>query len=253
MTDRTGLDKLREPFPAASISKLPRITCSDCSRAQGRTCAKHQKSKCRECNNWITSAHMHMDYVGHAALTQRLLDADQAWTWEPVAFDDHGLPAFDRHGGLWIRLTVAGQTRLGYGDAGEKTGPNAVKEAIGDALRNAGMRFGAALDLWHKGDLPLTQTEEPAPTPEQPVDAGDVGVDLAAIDRFIATFKHDVAKASSVQFLNSVLWPQLKTENDSGRINSRQYKDLINAMGARKKALEAEQPEPQEQTEEASA
>jgi hypothetical protein len=28
-----------------------------------------------------------------------------------------------------------------------------MKERIGDALRNAAMRFGAALDLWHKGDL----------------------------------------------------------------------------------------------------
>ena len=44
-------------------------------------------------------------------------------------------------------------TRLGYGDSQGKTGGNAVKEAIGDALRNAGMRFGIALELWHKGDL----------------------------------------------------------------------------------------------------
>jgi hypothetical protein len=37
-----------------------------------------------------------------------------------------------------------------------------MKERIGDALRNAAMRFGAALDLWHKGDL--HKDEEP----EQP-------------------------------------------------------------------------------------
>jgi hypothetical protein len=48
---------------------------------------------------------------------------------------------------------VCGVTRLGYGDAGEKKGCNAMKERIGDGLRNAAMRFGAALDLWHKGDL----------------------------------------------------------------------------------------------------
>ena len=34
-----------------------------------------------------------------------------------------------------------------------KSGGDAIKEVIGDALRNAAMRFGAALDLWHKGDL----------------------------------------------------------------------------------------------------
>jgi hypothetical protein len=54
---------------------------------------------------------------------------------------------------MWIRLTVCGVTRLGYGHAGSKTGGDAIKEVIGDALRNAAMRFGAALDLWHKGDL----------------------------------------------------------------------------------------------------
>ena len=45
------------------------------------------------------------------------------------------------------------RSRLGYGHAEGKTGGDAVKEVIGDALRNAAMRFGAALDLWHKGDL----------------------------------------------------------------------------------------------------
>lgn len=145
-----GLALLREPFAANQISMLPRITCQDCSR---RSCQQHQKNRCKNCGSYITSAHIDLEYVGHAALTDRLLDADPAWTWEPVAFDATGLPAFDAVGGLWIRLTIAGQTRLGYGDAQGKSGPNAVKECIGDALRNAAMRFGAALDLWHKGDL----------------------------------------------------------------------------------------------------
>ena len=92
-------------------------------------------------------------YVGHAALTDRLLDTDPAWTWEPLALNVQGLPALDDCGGLWIKLTVCGITRLGYGDAGAKKGGDAMKERIGDALRNAAMRFGAALDLWHKGDL----------------------------------------------------------------------------------------------------
>jgi hypothetical protein len=38
-----------------------------------------------------------------------------------------------------------------------------MKERIGDALRNAAMRFGAALDLWHKGDLHKDQNEEDEP------------------------------------------------------------------------------------------
>jgi hypothetical protein len=64
---------------------------------------------------------------------------------------------------MWIKLTVCGVTRLGYGDAQGKTGGNAMKERIGDALRNAAMRFGAALDLWHKGDLHGDEEEEKPP------------------------------------------------------------------------------------------
>ncbi len=42
-------------------------------------------------------------------------------------------------------------TRLGYGSV-PGSQPDAVKVLIGDALRNAAMRFGVALDLWAKGD-----------------------------------------------------------------------------------------------------
>ena len=128
------LQKLREPFPAHQISYLPK-------------------------------GGVKLAYVGHAALTDRLLDTDAAWTWEPVAMDSRGLPALDESGGLWIRLTVCGVTRLGYGDAGLKKGGDAMKERIGDALRNAAMRFGAALDLWHKGDL-HGEAEDDQPEPD---------------------------------------------------------------------------------------
>jgi hypothetical protein len=78
----------------------------------------------------------------------------------------------DGQGGMWIRLTVCGVTRLGYGHAGDKTGGDAIKEVIGDALRNAAMRFGAALDLWHKGDLHGPDADDetaskPKPSPQQ--------------------------------------------------------------------------------------
>lgn len=143
MTEKTGLARLREPFEAHQINKLPKPYKAD-----------SPKGKCNECGGYHGLPAVHLDYVGHAALTDRLLDADPEWSWEFVATDPNtGAPLFDVNGGLWIRLTVCGVTRLGYGDAQGKKGGNAVKEAIGDALRNAGMRFGAALDLWHKGDL----------------------------------------------------------------------------------------------------
>jgi hypothetical protein len=156
MSDQSEiLQKLRTPFPDNQISKLPKPHNKDA-----------QKGYCKECGGYHGLPAVHLDYVGHAALTARLLDVDINWTWEPVAFDANGLPAIDKDGGLWIRLTVGGMTRLGYGDAPGKTGGNATKERIGDALRNAAMRFGVALDLWHKGDLYLD--DEPEAKPEEP-------------------------------------------------------------------------------------
>ena len=165
MTEMTAevAARLRAPFKPDQVGKLPRVTCGHCSRdKQRKHCDKHRRSECRECGSYITSAHMHLDYVGHAAITDRLLAVDPSWSWEPLAIGPDGLPVRDREGGLWIRLSVAGVTRLGYGDAEGKTGPSAVKEAIGDALRNGAMRFGVGLDLWHK-DGALVQDDEPAP------------------------------------------------------------------------------------------
>jgi hypothetical protein len=152
----TGLDLLRQPFPAHQISKLPKETKK---QREERETDRSKGINCQVCGGWHHRNAVHLDYVGHAALTDRLLDTDPLWSWEPAAFRD-GLPAFDNTGGLWIKLTVCGVTRLGYGHAAAKPqmDPGArEKEVIGDALRNAAMRFGAALDLWHKGDLHLTE------------------------------------------------------------------------------------------------
>jgi hypothetical protein len=136
-----------------------------------------------------------LEYVGHAATTDRLLQVDPDWTWAPVAHDERGLPRLDEHGGLWISLTVCGVTRLGYGDAAGKKGPNSVKEAIGDAIRNAAMRFGVALDLWAKEDLqaaepaakksprsaptpPSAVAQQPAPNPGSALPSGDSELEL---------------------------------------------------------------------------
>lgn len=144
---------LRKPFPANRISKLPRVNCPDCVTA--RSCGRHQRRRCDECGAFISTAHIHLDYIGHADVTDRLLEADPAWNWEPVAFNQHGLPAIDPdYQGLWIKLTVCGTTRLGFGDApnvhSRRPAGDRMKEMIGDAIRNAAMRFGVGLDLWRK-------------------------------------------------------------------------------------------------------
>ena len=156
MTAPDALAKLRQPFADHQIGLLPKQVKKD-DPDKGR-CGGKYSADGKQCGGWHARS-VHLDYVGHAALTDRLLDADLHWTWEPVAFGADGLPVIDKAGGLWIRLTVGGVTRLGYGDSQGKTGPNAVKEAIGDALRNAAMRFGAALDLWHKGDLHAAEVD----------------------------------------------------------------------------------------------
>ncbi len=154
--------ELRKPFDPKSISKLPK-------------------------------GNVTLDYVGHAAVTDRLNSVDPTWTWEPMAKDDYGNPLLiqttDNFNkplkGLWIRLTIGGVTRPGFGDG--KT----EKEAIGDALRNAAMRFGVALELWSKDelesnlapgkaidDLPIEDVPNfpapPAPPPPPPKPAGPI-------------------------------------------------------------------------------
>jgi hypothetical protein len=169
MGDMEQLKKLREPFPPEQIGKLPK--------------------------GGVT-----LDFVGHGYLTQRLLDVDPLWSWEPLSLDENGLPRFDEFGGLWIKLTVCGVTRLGYGDAGGRKGANAVKEMIGDALRNAGMRFGMALDLWSKGDPDapqpptrkrIAQDELMSVCKRHGLVPGDVG------QRFADEYGHSVAQAEA--------------------------------------------------------
>ena len=161
----TGLDLLRAPFPANQISKLPKPTKAQTDAVRNDF---KQGIRCEICGGWHHPKVVHLDYVGHAALTDRLLDADPHWNWEPVALTEKGTPATDENGGMWIKLTVCGVTRLGYGHPDGKKGGDAIKELIGDALRNAAMRFGAALDLWHKGDLHALDDEPPAPAKQEP-------------------------------------------------------------------------------------
>lgn len=155
-TPADPLAKMREPFPAHQISKLPKPTAQQTKDVKD----DYKKGiRCKICGSWHHPDVVHLDYVGHAALTDRLLDIDPNWSWEPVADPfSHGLPVAP--GGMWIKLTICGVSRYGFGHPDGKSGGDAVKETIGDALRNAAMRFGAALDLWHKGDLHLDEPSD---------------------------------------------------------------------------------------------
>jgi hypothetical protein len=205
-TKKTGLQLLRMPFPEHQISLLPKPYKRD-----------SQKGNCNVCGGYHGLPAVHLSYVGHAALTDRLLECDESWSWEPVAFGPDGLPLLDRDGGMWIRLTVCGVTRLGYGDAQGKTGPDAMKERIGDALRNAAMRFGAALDLWHKGDLHKAQNEE---EPE------------SLSDNEMADFKLAIREADDIASLTKI-----GDGIGKSKVTEQQRAELLTEYSKRKKEL----------------
>lgn len=144
---------LRKPFDPAVMGKLPKPTKKD-----------NAKGNCNICKGYHGLPAVHLDYVGHASVTDRLLTVDPDWTWEPMVRDpDTGEPRLTNNGtGLWINLTVLGVTRPGYGDVEASKAWNA-KELISDALRNAAMRFGVALELWQKGELESAHLEEQPP------------------------------------------------------------------------------------------
>jgi hypothetical protein len=164
------LQELREAFPAATVGKLPRSTCRACSDSSSKVCDKHSKKECGVCGNYMSTAHIHLDYVGHAEVTDRLLSVDPEWSWEPVAWTDAGLPLIAKGASgewtLWIVLTIHGVKRLGVGTV--SGGFDVEKQLIGDALRNAAMRFGVALDLWAKSELESAIDETPPPAPPDP-------------------------------------------------------------------------------------
>lgn len=187
-------ERLLEPFPANEIAAKPRVWCGDCRRAESRVCARHELIRCEGCKQRITSGHLHLDYVGHADVTRRLLEVDPEWDWYPaysnpdkdvllaaIATGDVNIvdavirnapPLIDGQGGMWMYLEIHADDgtivkRLGYGDAEGKTGPDAMKERIGDGIRNCAMRQGVALDQWSRADRQegIEKQGDPLPGP----------------------------------------------------------------------------------------
>lgn len=100
------------------------------------------------------------NFINHAVVTDRLISVDPTWYWQPMAIGETGMPILDDHNGLWIKLTICGVTRIGYGASEpHQKGADAVKTAISDAIKNAAMRFGVALDLWGADSNPGTASE----------------------------------------------------------------------------------------------
>lgn len=140
-------EKLRRPFDLDQIELLPKYTGQ---KVNGRA-PREAYRQCQECGGYHAFPCVHLNYVGHAQITDRLNEVDPIWNWEPCGVDQGGQPIIV-NGGMWIKLTVLGVTRYGYGDAQGKQGHDATKEIIGDAIRNAAMRFGVGSYLWSKSE-----------------------------------------------------------------------------------------------------
>jgi hypothetical protein len=180
---------LRKPFDANQIGKLPK-------------------------------AGLMLDYVGHAATTDRLLQVDPEWTWQPFTAEEIlALPPSLRDAGLWIHLTVAGVTRPGVGDG------KSAKECIGDAIRNAAMRFGVALDLWAKEDLSADRDVPPAEPAETDVE-------------WATDWMRRVADADSDGILRG-LWGELVGQVKAGNVHPDEIEGMQNFITARKAEIAA--------------
>jgi hypothetical protein len=136
-------------------------------------------------------------------------------------------------------LTVAGQTRIGYGNAAAsqyKDVGSREKEVIGDALRNSALRFGAALSLWHKGgELYVAEPETPEPAETTVIPEAE------RIRAVVEIWKGKIVALSENGTIESfkAFWPDTKAEiihvcGDAGaaevyKLFNETYKKLIGA------------------------
>lgn len=183
----TWSQKLRWPFPAELVCYRPQPWCKSCGDAKSRVCGDHKKQWCDTCRQSLTEAHTDLAYIGHADVNERLDLVDPEWDWRPVnvsapdelwkqalmegrdqleRFIRSRSPVYDNEGGLWIEMTIHNDKgepvrRLGYGDAPGKRGSSAIKEIIGDAIRNAAMRYGVARYLWSRSEIALAKSGQP--------------------------------------------------------------------------------------------
>jgi hypothetical protein len=105
-----------------------------------------------------------LDFVGHADVNKALIEIDPLWTWQPVAWDDDGMPKIKVANGIatmWGIMTLHGKQMLGVATV-QANKPDLYKELASDFIRNAAMRFGVYLSLWTKSEWEDAETTTPA-------------------------------------------------------------------------------------------
>ena len=176
-----------------------------------------------------------LDFVGHADVTKMLLEIDESWTWEPVAFDVDGLPAYRVENGMahmagW--LTIHGVRRLGIGSVMHNK-PDLLKELASDFLRNAAMRFGVCLSLWTKQeweDIPSkTAPVQPKVAPVTP----DTPLQKTQLNQFVKACEKTNIKAEDVATRANVVLAKA-THGDLEKLRS-VYKEMLAEAATPKK------------------
>ncbi len=109
MRDITQIDNLkalRAPIDAKDVEKLPRY-----AGPRGTPKKDRKYADCEVCGKNHVVPAVHLDYLGHAGTTERLLSVDPLWNWEPCATEDDGRPKFERTSeGLLDALRILSKT-----------------------------------------------------------------------------------------------------------------------------------------------
>lgn len=168
-----------------------------------------------------------LDFVGHADVTKMLIEIDPMWTWEPVAFDEDGLPAYRVENGMahmsgW--LVINGVRRLGIGSVMHNK-PDLLKELASDFIRNAAMRFGVCLSLWTKQEWEdIPNKNAPVQPKVEPVTA-DTPLQKTQINQFKKACEKANIHANDVAIRANVLLEKA-THGDLEKLRAT-YKEMI--------------------------
>lgn len=180
-----------------------------------------------------------LDFVGHADITRILIEIDPCWSWEPIAYDENGLPAVavvNSTAHMAGRLTIHGVSRIGIGSV-VHTKPDLYKELASDFLRNAAMRFGIALNLWTKNEwedldhnpAPAKPAPRPAPARQtQPKNDSTVFITEQQKNQFTSACEARGINADQVADKAGVDPSAKWTEADLAKLRIA-YKEMSNA------------------------
>jgi hypothetical protein len=229
--DAAYRDELRREFEPAQVGKLPRITKKDGVESWCDTCRQKLKP------------HIHIDFVGHANVTDRLNHVAPDWSYTI----DHIETVGGHIAGIQGTMTIGGKS-LPESGALDRPGPwgEELKLAISDFICRGAMRFGVGLDLWIKGEAAkydedveaeARAVERPAPS-DTPPPASDGEPGSAASTTTppmgISGEKRPAAGAEAVSPLSTSA-----SEPGAPSASKEQLERLVSIYGGQAKAIRA--------------